>query len=123
MLTNLAQLIDLYAPRYAWALLLFAGGFEIAWVWTLKLSEGYTRLGPTLLTIPLALCSTGLLALAMKGLPMGTAYAVWVGIGAVGATILGITLFGEQPDIYRLACMGLIVAGVVGLKLGSALGG
>jgi len=117
MLTQLLTLIETSAARYAWLLLLFAGAFEILWIWMLKQTEGYTRLWPTLATIPLALCSTGLLAMAMKGLPMGTAYAAWVGIGAVGAVTLGVILYNEPMDWLRLACIALIVAGVIGLKL------
>jgi len=117
MLNTLTTLIDTYAIRYAWALLLVAGAFEISWIWTLKMTEGYTRLWPTLATIPLALCSTALLAMAMKGLPMGTAYAVWVGIGAVGAVAIGTLVYHEPTSLLRYLCIGLIVAGIIGLKL------
>lgn len=117
MLSDLATFIDTNAPRYAWALLLFAGAFEISWIWTLKMTEGYTRLWPTLATIPLALCSTALLAMAMKGLPMGTAYAVWVSIGAVGAVVIGTLVYSEPFSAARLLCVTLIICGVVGLKL------
>lgn len=117
MLTELNAFINANAPRYAWLLLLCAGGFEISWIWTLKMTEGYTRLWPTLATIPLALCSTALLAMAMKGLPMGTAYAVWVGIGAVGAVIIGTLVYNEPSTLLRYLCIALIVAGVIGLKL------
>ena len=117
MPTDLPALIANYATRYAWALLIVAGAFEIAWIWTLKMTDGYTRLWPTLATIPLALCSTGLLAMAMKGLPMGTAYAIWVGIGAVGAVMIGIFMYNEPATLLRFLCIALIVAGIIGLKL------
>lgn len=109
--------INTNAPRYAWALLMLAGAFEISWIWTLKMTEGYTRIWPTLATIPLALCSTALLAMAMKGLPMGTAYAVWVSIGAVGAVAIGTLSYNEPFSAARLLCITLIVCGVIGLKL------
>lgn len=122
MLAQLASFVDTYAARYAWALLLLAGAFEILWIWTLKMTDGYTRLGPTIATIPLALCSTGLLAMAMKGIPMGTAYAVWVGIGAVGAAALGTLLYNEPATLARFLCIALIVAGIIGIKLASSGG-
>lgn len=116
MFSTFADFIATQAHRYAWALLIIAGVFEIAWIWTLKMTDGYTKLGPTLATIPLALCSTGLLAMAMKGLPMGTAYAIWVGIGAVGAVTIGIVMYNEPATLIRFFCIALIVAGIIGLK-------
>lgn len=117
MMNEFTDFVSTQAPRYAWVLLLAAGVFEIAWIWTLKMTDGYTRLWPTLATIPLALCSTGLLAMAMKGLPMGTAYAIWVGIGAVGAVAIGTLMYNEPANLLRFLCIALIVAGIIGLKL------
>ena len=101
----------------AWALLLVAGLLEIGWAVGMKSTEGFTRRGPSVAVLATALLSFYLLALAMKTLPVGTAYAVWVGIGAVGAAVLGIALLGEAPSLPRLASIALIVAGVVGLRL------
>ena len=101
----------------AWLLLLIAGVLEIGWAVGLKYTEGFTRLVPSVLTLLSMTASIGMLALALKTLPMGTAYAVWTGIGAVGTAILGIVLFGDPAGIARIACIGLIVAGIVGLKL------
>jgi quaternary ammonium compound-resistance protein SugE len=101
----------------AWTLLVVAGLFEIAWAIGLKYTEGFTRLWPSVLTVAAMVVSVGLLALALKSIPVGTGYAVWTGIGAVGTAILGIALFGEAATAARLACIGLIVAGIVGLKL------
>jgi quaternary ammonium compound-resistance protein SugE len=101
----------------AWLLLLIAGGLEVGWAVGLKYTEGFTRLVPSVLTLLSMTASVGMLALALKTLPMGTAYAVWTGIGAVGTAILGIVLFGDPAGIARIACIGLIVAGIVGLKL------
>ncbi|KIZ41462.1 MULTISPECIES: quaternary ammonium compound efflux SMR transporter SugE [Rhodopseudomonas] len=103
----------------AWLLLLVAGLLEVGWAVGLKYTEGFTRLWPSVLTLASMTGSVGLLALALKTLPMGTAYAVWTGIGAVGTAILGIILLGEPSGAMRLACIGLIVAGIVGLKLAS----
>jgi len=100
----------------AWILLLVAGLFEIAWAIGLKYTQGFTRLVPTVLTLTSMVASVGLLGLALKSLPVGTAYAVWTGVGAVGTAILGIVLLGEPATLARLACIGLIVAGIVGLK-------
>lgn len=100
-----------------WLILILAGLFEIGWAIGLKYTEGFTRLGPTLGTVAAMVISLFLLGLAMKGLPVGTAYAVWTGIGTVGTVILGIVLFGESAAIERLACITLIVAGIIGLKL------
>ena len=100
-----------------WLVLVLAGLFEIAWAAGLKYSEGFTRLWPSVGTILAMLISLGLLGIAMKSLPLGTAYAVWVGIGAVGTAILGIILFGEPATTLRLLSLGLILAGIIGLKL------
>ena len=101
----------------SWIFLFFAGLFEIGWAIGLKYTEGFTRLVPSLLTIGAMIVSLALLGLALKTLQVGTAYAVWTGIGAVGTAALGIYLFGEPATAARLASIGLIVAGIVGLKL------
>ncbi|HRK56355.1 MAG TPA: quaternary ammonium compound efflux SMR transporter SugE [Burkholderiaceae bacterium] len=101
----------------AWWLLVVAGLLEVGWAVGLKYTEGFTRLVPSVLTLMAMAASVLLLGLAMKLLPMGTSYAVWVGIGAVGTAILGIVLFGEAASPGRLISLGLIVAGIVGLKL------
>ena len=99
-----------------WLLLFLAAGFEIAWAVGLKYTYSFTRLWPTVGVIVALVASVGLLALAARGLPIGTAYAVWTGIGAVGTTIYGIAYFGEARDWPRVACIALIIAGIVGLK-------
>ena len=104
----------------AWAILIVAGLFEIAWAIGLKYTEGFTRLWPSVLTGTSMVASVVLLGVAMKSLPVGTSYAVWVGVGAVGTATLGIVLFGESASAGRLVSLGLIVAGIVGLKLASA---
>jgi quaternary ammonium compound-resistance protein SugE len=101
----------------AWTYLLIAGLFEIGWAIGLKYTEGFSRLWPSLATIAAMILSLGFLGLALKELPVGTAYAVWTGIGAIGTVTLGIYLFGEPANAARLACIGLILAGIVGLKL------
>jgi quaternary ammonium compound-resistance protein SugE len=101
----------------AWVLLVTAGTLEIGWAIGLKYTDGFTRLWPSVGTIAAMVVSMYLLALAARTLPIGTAYAVWVGIGAAGAMILGIVLLGEPRSPARIACVGLIVAGVIGLKL------
>jgi quaternary ammonium compound-resistance protein SugE len=101
----------------AWALLVAAGILEIGWAIGLKYTDGFTRLWPSVWTIAAMVVSMYLLALAARTLPIGTAYAVWVGIGAAGAMILGMALLGEPRTLARAACVGLIVAGVIGLKL------
>jgi quaternary ammonium compound-resistance protein SugE len=101
----------------SWMLLVLAGLFEIGWAIGLKYTQGFTRLVPSLLTAASMVVSLGLLGLALKDLPIGTAYAVWTGIGAVGTAVLGILLFGESAAVARLVCIGLIVSGIVGLKL------
>ena len=105
----------------AWLILLVAGLCEIGWAIGLKYTEGFTRLVPSVLTGTAMVVSVVLLGMALKILPVGTGYAVWTGIGAVGTAILGIFLFGESADWMRLASIGLIVAGIVGLKLTSAV--
>lgn len=101
----------------AWVILLVAGLFEVGWAIGLKYTEGFTRPVPTVLTLISMVVSLGLLGLALKHLPIGTAYAVWTGVGAVGTAVLGIVLFGESTAMARVVCIGLIVAGIVGLKL------
>jgi quaternary ammonium compound-resistance protein SugE len=101
----------------AWLYLFIAGLFEVAWAIGLKYTEGFTRLVPSIWTVASMVLSIVLLGLALKSLPVGTAYAVWTGIGAVGTASLGIYLFGEPATAARLASIGLIVAGIVGLKL------
>ena len=101
----------------AWIYLVLAGLFEIGWAVGLKYSAGFTRLWPSVGTLGAMAVSVLLLAMAAKTLPIGTAYAVWTGIGAVGAVVLGIVLFGDPATPLRLACVGLILLGVVGLKL------
>ena len=101
----------------SWVYLFIAGLFEIGWAIGLKYTHGFTRLVPTLLTAASMVLSLGLLGLALKTLPVGTGYAVWTGIGAVGTAILGIYLLGEPATAGRLVSIGLIVAGIVGLKL------
>ncbi len=100
-----------------WILLVLAGLCEVAWAIGLKYTEGFTRPLPTVGTISAMLISIWLLGIAMKSLPVGTAYAVWVGIGAVGTAILGIILLNESANPARLVSLGVIVAGIVGLKL------
>lgn len=104
----------------AWFLLFLAGLAEIGWAVGLKYTAGFTRLVPSALTIGAMIVSLALLGLALKSLPLGTAYAIWTGIGTVGTALLGIWLFGESADWLRLACIGLIVAGIIGLKLAAA---
>lgn len=101
----------------AWLVLFAAGLFEVGWAVGLKYTEGFTRLWPTVATVISMIVSLGLLGLALRTLPLGTAYAVWTGVGTVGTVVLGILLFGEAAEATRLACIGLIVAGIVGLKL------
>ena len=103
----------------AWTYLFIAGLLEIGWAIGLKYTEGFTRLVPTVLTVASMTASIALLGLALRELPVGTGYAVWTGIGAVGTAILGIALFGEAATVARLASIGLILAGIAGLKLAS----
>ena len=102
-----------------WALLFLAGLLEVAWATGLKQSAGFTRLWPSVFTLVTMAGSFLLLAYAMRSLPLGTAYAVWTGIGTVGAAILGIMMFGEAATPARILCIGLILAGIAGLKLTS----
>lgn len=101
----------------AWVVLIIAGLFEVGWAIGLKYTEGFTRFWPTVGTVVAMVISLGLLGVAMKSLPVGTSYAVWVGVGAVGTAILGIVLLGESANAGRLFSLALIVAGIVGLKL------
>ncbi|HWS87511.1 MAG TPA: quaternary ammonium compound efflux SMR transporter SugE [Pyrinomonadaceae bacterium] len=104
----------------AWLYLLVAGLMEVGWAVGLKYTEGFTRLWPSVWTGVALVLSMVLLAAALRALPLGTAYAIWTGIGAVGTAVLGIFLFGEEATPARLACIGLIVVGLAGLKLTSA---
>ena len=106
----------------AWIILVVAGLFEIGWAIGLKYTEGFTRLWPTVWTIVSMMLSVWLLGLALRSLPVGTAYTVWTGVGAAGTVLLGIVLFDEPATVARLACVALIVAGIVGLKLTSPMG-
>ena len=101
----------------AWVILFVAGLFEIAWAVGLKYTQGFTRPWPTVGTAAALVASMALLGLSLRTLPLGTAYAVWTGIGSVGTAVLGIVLFRDPATAMRLACIGLIVAGIVGLKL------
>jgi quaternary ammonium compound-resistance protein SugE len=100
-----------------WAILVVAGIFEVGWAIGLKYTEGFTRLWPSVWTVLAMIISLGLLGIAMKTLPVGTAYSVWVGVGAVGTVVLGIVLLGESASLARVISVSLIVAGIVGLKL------
>lgn len=101
----------------SWTLLFIAGLFEVAWAIGLKYTDGFSRFWPSALTVTAMVASVVLLGLAMRELPVGTAYAVWTGIGAAGTVILSIVLFGDSASLLRLVCVGLILAGIVGLKL------
>ena len=101
----------------AWVLLCIAGALEIAFAYFMKTSEGFTRLVPALLTVATGLSSVFLLSIALRTLPVGTGYAVWTGIGAAGTALIGIALLGDSASAARLLCIGLILAGVIGLKL------
>jgi len=101
----------------AWLILIVAGLFETGWAVGLKASNGFTRPWPSVATVLAMAVSLYLLGVSLRTLPLGTAYTVWTGVGAVGAVALGVVLFGEPADPRRLACVGLIVAGIVGLKL------
>ena len=101
----------------SWLVLILAGLFEIGWAIGLKYTEGFTRLWPTVGTLGAMVISVGLLGVAMKDLPVGTAYAVWTGVGAVGTVLLGILLLGESAALGRLISVGLIIAGIIGLKV------
>ena len=103
-----------------WALLFIAGLFEVAWAVGLKYTEGFSRPMPTVLTVAAMVISMGLLGVVARQLPIGTAYAVWTGIGVFGTAVLGMYLFGESTAALRLLCLGLIITGIVGLKLTTA---
>jgi quaternary ammonium compound-resistance protein SugE len=100
-----------------WLLLLLAGLFEIGWAVGLKFTEGFTRFWPTAATVASMIVSMALLGVAVRDIPIGTSYAIWTGIGAAGTALCGIVLLGEPASAARIACIGLIVAGVIGLKL------
>lgn len=102
-----------------WIYLFLAGVLEVGWAIGLKYTEGFTRPLPTILTVLCMVASIALLGLAVRDLPIGTAYAIWTGIGTVGAVILGMVLFGDPATIARILCIGLILAGIAGLKLTS----
>jgi quaternary ammonium compound-resistance protein SugE len=104
----------------AWVVLFVAGLLEIGWAVGLKYTDGFSRLWPTVGTVVALIASMGLLGVALRTLPLGTAYAVWTGIGTVGTAVLGIVLFREPATVMRLVCIALIVAGIFGLKLASA---
>ena len=101
----------------AWFILIVAGLFEIVWALGLKSSLGFTRLWPSVMTIAAMVVSFYLLSIAMRSLPVGTAYAVWTGIGAVGTVVLGMLWYGDPVTVGRLLCLGLILAGLIGLKI------
>jgi quaternary ammonium compound-resistance protein SugE len=101
----------------AWIWLLIAGLFEVAWAIGLKYTDGFTRLGPSAFTLAAMGASMYFLSAAVKELPIGTAYAVWTGVGAAGTALLGMILLGEAREAGRIACLGLIVAGIIGLKI------
>lgn len=102
-----------------WILLITAGLFEVVWAFTMKQSEGFTKLGPSVITIIAMLISFGLLAMAMRALPLGTAYTIWTGIGAIGAFIVGIVVLGEPANMMRIIAGVLIISGLVMMKLAS----
>ncbi len=104
----------------AWLLLATAGCLEIVWAVSMKMSEGFSRLWPSVLVVVAMLASVGCMTLAFRHIPLGVGYTVWVGIGAAGAATVGMLYFGESADWTRIASIGLILAGVIGLKLGSA---
>jgi quaternary ammonium compound-resistance protein SugE len=101
----------------SWIILVVAGLFEVAWAIGLKYSEGFSRVGPSIATGAAMIVSIVLLGIAMKNLPVGTAYAAWTGIGAIGTVLLGIVLFGDSASPSRLICVALIMAGIIGLKV------
>ena len=101
----------------SWIILFFAGLFEVGWAVGLKYTDGFSKPLPTALTIAAMAVSLGLLGLSMKELPLGTAYAIWTGVGAVGTVIAGIILFGESMALFRLASVALIICGLIGLKI------
>ncbi len=102
-----------------WIYLILAGILECGWAIGLKYTDGFTRLVPTVLTVACMVASVALLGLAVRDLPIGTAYAIWTGIGTMGAVILGVALFGDPATLARLGCVALILAGIIGLKITS----
>lgn len=104
----------------AWIILFIAGLFEVVWASTMKLSEGFTRLTPSIITLVAMLISFGCLAVAMKQLPLGTAYAIWTGIGAIGAFIVGIIFFNDAATLPRIFFVSLIMVGLLGLKFSTS---
>ncbi|MDM1763358.1 quaternary ammonium compound efflux SMR transporter SugE [Acinetobacter sichuanensis] len=104
----------------AWVILVFAGIFEIVWAYTMKMSEGFTKLTPSVITIFFMILSFGLLAYAMKSLPLGTAYTIWTGIGAIGSFLVGIFILGEPATAMRMLAAVLIVSGLILMKLSSS---
>lgn len=104
----------------AWVILIFAGVFEIVWAYTMKMSEGFTKLTPSVITLFFMILSFGLLAYAMKSLPLGTAYTIWTGIGAIGSFLVGIFILGEPTTAMRMLAAVLIVSGLILMKLSSA---
>jgi len=104
----------------AWIVLVFAGIFEIIWAYSMKLSEGFTKLGPSLITLFFMILSFGLLAYAMKTLPLGTAYTIWTGIGAIGSFLVGIFILGEPATAMRMLAAVLIISGLILMKLSSS---
>ena len=109
--------VSMTGTTTTWMILVVAGLFEIGWAIGLKYTDGFSRLWPTLGTVGAMVVSVVLLGVAMKSLPVGTAYAVWTGLGAVGTVILGIILFGDSASLGRLLCVGLILSGIIGLKI------
>ena len=103
----------------AWVVLIFAGIFEIIWAYSMKLSDGFTKLTPSIITIVFMLLSFGLLAYAMRSLPLGTAYVVWTGIGAIGSFLVGIFILGEPASALRMLAAVLIIAGLILMKIAS----
>lgn len=111
-----------FEGNLVWVYLALACTFEIMWAFSLKMTDGFTHMGWTLATIPFALISTLFLALSMKGMPMGIAYAIWTGAGTVGTVILGMMFFREPVDVLRIACIALIFCGIAGLKITTSQG-
>ena len=103
----------------AWVILLFAGIFEIVWAYSMKMSEGFTKLTPSVITLFFMILSFALLTVAMKSLPLGTAYTIWTGIGAIGAFVVGVLILGEPASALRIFAAGLIVSGLILMKLSS----
>src|SRR5262245_7196017 len=115
--TNQGRPWQTHEYTMAWFYLFLAGLFEIAWAYGLKLTDGWTRFGPSVFTLLTMGVSFGLLSLAMRHIPMGTAYAVWTGIGIIGTAMIGMLVLGEPRNGFRLFCLALVVVGILGLKL------